>query len=135
MEKKINLSVIIFCIIESICYFTPFCLGEQYWKYDNSIFYHGRATVKSTNGISCFEIQTGMGKYFAIFLVCTALVTVAVYCLKAMNYHTVITEKAWIVSIVHTVTMVLFLYYSCEIALKDRTILGIVPPVPLRSNT
>lgn len=37
MNKKLNLSISILCIIETICCFTPFCLDEEYWKYKQSM--------------------------------------------------------------------------------------------------
>lgn len=119
MTRKINLSIIILCIIETICCFTPFCLDEEYWKYKQSIAYHGISSLERHNDISIFENDALLGKPLAVVFVSAAIVVAVIYFLKALNFATNLTNKAWIFAIVHSVAMVVFLLYSCSIAEVD----------------
>ena len=114
--KKINLSVTILSIIEAICYFTPVCISREYWKYKESIVYHGVAVTESTSNINIFEVGGVLGKPLAILLLCITLFTAIVYFLKVMDYSLEGLPKAWIISIVHTSVMIVFLIYTCTIA-------------------
>lgn len=113
-NTKLNLSVVILSIIEAICFFMPFCLTKEYWKYDNSFIYHGQSTLTSRTGINIFQVQTPLGKCLAIILLCVTLFAAVVYLLKALEIMPSISQKAWIVSIIHTVLMIIFLSYVCN---------------------
>ena len=116
MMKKINLSVTILSIIEAICYFTPVCISREYWKYKESIVYHGVAVKESSSSINIFEVGGVLGKPLAILLFCITLFTAIVYLLKVMDYSLEGFPEAWIISILHTSVMIVFLVYTCAIA-------------------
>lgn len=118
--KKINLSITILCIIEIICCFTPFCLDRKYWEYERSMVYHGISTVKRHDDINIFRNGATLGKPLAILFVCAAVVVAVIYFIKMFEYLDEITSKAWLFSIVHTVIMWAFLFYSCAIAEVDK---------------
>lgn len=112
MNKKLNLSIIILCIIEIICGFTPFCLYEDIWsRTDGELKWH--------NSISFFENGAILGIPLAILFVCSAIVVAIIYFLKMSGYATKVTNKAWIFAVAHTATMAIFLLYSCFIAEID----------------
>lgn len=114
MNKKIDLSISILCIIEIICCFTPFCLDEEYWVYKQSVFYHGEAALERHNGISIFENGATLGRPLAILFVCVAIVVAIIYLIKALDIRIKIAGSAWIFAIIHTAIMVIFLLYSCS---------------------
>lgn len=120
MNKKINLSISILCIIETICCFTPFCLDEEYWKYKQSIVYHGISSIERHNDISIFGNDAILGKPLAILFVCTAIVVAVIYFIKMLDLSTKVTDRVWIFAIVHTATMAIFLFYSCSFAKVDK---------------
>ena len=120
MEKKINISIVIMSIIQGICYFTPFCISQEYWKYKKSIVYHGMSTLTSRSDINIFQIDTPLAKVLAIVLFCITLLTAIIYLLKALDYQSMICKNGWIVSIVYTATMVLFLIYTCDMASVEK---------------
>ena len=120
MEKKINLSISVLSIIEVVCCFTPFCLDEQYWKYEQSMVYHGKSTLAGHDGISIFGNSALLGKPLAILFLCAAIAVAVVYLLKMMEKtDSKVIGKAWIMAIIHTVLMVVFLLYTCSIAEVD----------------
>ncbi len=119
MNKKINLSISILCIIEIICCFTPFCLDEEFWKYEQSIVYHGKSTLERHNDINIFENEATLGKPLATLFVCVAIIVAVIYFVKMLDYATKVTGKAWILSIAHTAIMAIFLIYSCSFAEVD----------------
>ena len=119
MMKKINLSITILSVIEAICYFTPVCISREYWKYKESVVYHGVAVKESSSNINIFEVGGFWGKPLAILLFCITLFTAIVYLLKLMDYSLEGFPKAWTVSIVHTAVMVVFLIYTCTIAMVE----------------
>ncbi len=119
MDKKLNLSIIILCIIEIICCFTPYCLDEEFWKYEQSMVYHGVSSLKRHNDISFFGNDAILGKPLAILFVCTAVLVIVIYYIKMIGHTARIADKAWIFAIVHTAMMAIFLFYSCSFAEVD----------------
>ncbi len=120
MEKKIDLFISVLSIIEVVCCFTPFCLDEEYWKYQQSPVYHGRSTLDKHNGINIFGNSALLGKPLAILFLCAAIAVVVFYLLKMMDKsNSKIIGKAWVMAIIHTVLMVVFLLYTCSIAEVD----------------
>lgn len=119
MNKNINLSISILCIIETICCFTPFCLDEEYWKYKQSIVYHGMSSLERHNDISIFGNEAILGKPLAILFVCTAIVVAIIYFIKILDLAAKVTDRALIFAIAHTATMTIFLFYSCFFAEVD----------------
>lgn len=120
MAKKINISIVILSIIETVCYFTPLCLSQEYWKYEKSTVYHGVAALKSRSYVNFFKIGSELGQYLAILLFCTAIIAIVAHLLKIMNCYSGISKKAWVASVAHTVAMILFLIYSCGFAEVER---------------
>lgn len=116
MNKKINLSISILCILEIICCFTPFCLVEECWKYLPSLTYHGRSSLVGHDDISIWGNEAALGKPLAILFVCAAILVTVVYFMKTLDYTAKFTNKAWLFAIAHTATMVIFLVYSCRFA-------------------
>lgn len=116
MIKKINLSITILSVVEAICYFTPFCISREYWKFQKSITYHGVAVLESCSNVSIFEVGGILGPVPAIILFFVALATAIVYFLRALDYTWPICRKGWIVSVVHLISMVVFLLYTCIVA-------------------
>ena len=119
MGKKINLSISILCIVEIICCFTPFCLDEEYWKYQESKFYHGISSLERHNDISIWGNEATLGKPLAILFVCAAILVIVIHFIKSLDHAPKITNKAWIFAIAHTAAMAIFLFYSCSFAEVD----------------
>ena len=119
MNKKINLSISILCILEIICCFTPFCLDEEYWKYKQSMVYHGKSSLASHTDISIWGNEAALGKPLPMLFVCAAVVVAVVYFVKMLDHAPKITNKAWIFAIAHTAAMAIFLFYSCSFAEVD----------------
>ena len=119
MNKKLNLSISILCIIEIICCFTPFCLDEEYWKYKQSMVYHGISSLERHNDISIFGNEATLGMPLAVLFVCVAIAVAVIYFIKMLDHTSKIIDKAWMFAIAHTATMVIFLFYSCSIAEVD----------------
>lgn len=119
MNKKINLSISILCILEIICCFTPFCLDEEYWKYKQSTVYHGVSSLERHTDISIWGNEAALGKPLAMLFVCAAVVVAVVYFVKMLDHAPIITNKAWIFAIAHTAAMAIFLFYSCSFAEVD----------------
>lgn len=119
MNKKINLSISILCILEIICCFTPFCLDEEYWKYKQSMTYHGISSLERHNDISIWGNEAALGKPLAILFVCATILVTVVYFMKSLDNTAKFTDKAWLFAIAHTATMAMFLIYSCSFAEVD----------------
>lgn len=122
MNKRFNLMILVMCIVEVICCFTPYCLNEEYWTYDPlmSLTYHGVSTLKSEHGVSIFENRDSFAKMLAVLFVCSAIAVAVTYYLD-MNSAMIIIGKPWISAVVHTVAMIVFLLYACLIAQADFT--------------
>lgn len=118
MGRKTNLSILVFVLglAEAICYFVRYCLVAEYWEYQKSNYYHGIAQLKSHRDINIFEIDTRAGKVFAALLVCITLIMAAVYLFKAIKGASATHKSGWLVSIVHTIVMIMFLLYACIFA-------------------
>ena len=119
MNKKINLSIIILCILEIICCFTPFCLDEEYWKYKQSMVYHGMSSLERHTDISIWGNEAALGKPLAILFVCAAILVTVVYFMRSLDHTAKFTDKAWLFAITHTAAMAMFLIYSCSFAEVD----------------
>ena len=117
--KKTSLIVGILSIIETICYFTPFCLTKEYWKYENAFVYHGRSTLTASDSINIFGVSTSLGNALAILLLCITLAVAVVYLIKAAGAEFVVCDKSWLFATAYTAVLVVFLIYVCNIAEVD----------------
>jgi uncharacterized membrane protein len=114
--KRINFFITILSIIEAICYFTPFCLIEEYWKYEKSMVYHGRCVLTSESLVSIWGIESILGKIFAFILLFMTLATAIVYLLNALGSENEICKKRWLIMKIQAITTAVFLVYACLIA-------------------
>ena len=117
--KKTSLTIGILSIIETICYFMPLCLTEEYWKYEKSLVYHGISTLTARNSINIFGIETSLGNAPAILLLCITLAVAVVYLMKAAGAEFIVCDKSWLFAIAYTAVLVVFLIYVCNIAEVD----------------
>ncbi len=120
MEKKASLAIIVLCIIEAICCFTPYCLKAKYFQYEQSFVYHGKSSLKRVDSINIFGIKAALGKQLAwLFIVIIIAVTI-VFLINIIHTTKKLSILAVILAVVHTIVMTGFLYYSCYIAEVER---------------
>ena len=125
MNKKFNLSIVILCLIEIVCCFTPFCLNQECWERTT---YRAAYKMTQCDGVSIFRgdrfgsyyaAHTALGIWLAVLLVCLAVAVAVVHFIKMNNHATKITNKSWIFAVAHTVAMIAFLVYIGLVELKS----------------
>lgn len=108
MNNKItSLLISIFCVIEAICTFTPFCLNE--------LNINGGNIYDTDEDVNIFGVQNVVGKILAVIFILTTIAVALLYLLNILSRKNISKNIGWKISIIHTLAMIEFFIYSCNI--------------------
>ena len=112
MTKKSNIAITILCIIEAICYFTPFCITAHRYALENTKY--GSMYVRTgSNDVSIWQVG-GIITTIAVLLLIITVATAVLYLLKSINNKLSICKAGWIFSFSHTATMAICFYLALQ---------------------
>jgi hypothetical protein len=112
MKQKLSLIGILVLIMEIICLFIPYCFKRRNMKYEDSIIYHGVATLKSKNSVSILDISTPFARILAVVLILSLMITIAGLALPYLKQYKIINYMP----LINLALLIIFAYYASQYA-------------------
>ncbi len=119
MKRKLTLACIVMLIVETVCLFIPYCFVEEYWKYEDSIVYHGQSRLMRETPVSIFGISTATGKVLAIILLISLLTAALGFIMTYVKKQEKIGKFINFVPLINLVLLAVFAFYAYAFAEND----------------
>lgn len=110
MKQKLSLIGILILIVEIICLFIPYCFKKRNWKYEDSIIYHGVATLKSKNSAGILDISTPFARILEVVLIVSLIISIAGLALPYLKQYKIINYMP----LIDLTLLIVFAYYASE---------------------